>query len=1125
MRHISIALAALAGSVFSSFPLAAQTVAHSVAAVRAEAGLSLIRLSGEAMDALEAGKGEVRIAGVPLPGVDSPVTLLLKPFTAVTPGVRMVIGSTTGPDREFNFDWSSVKNFRGRVEGVSGSHVFLSLGNHASTGRIEVPGMPTIAFSNIDGGGLDMGPGGLSLFPVQANAAMGSGTSGCGTRPTAAEVSSALASVRSAQLDSGATNIKNLRQIEIAVETDFEYFSLFGDLQAAGEYVVQTYAAISDIYIRDVNSRVDLAFVRLWDDPNDLFNELEPLSPFQNYWNANMQSVERDVAQFFTGRRNLTAGGVAFLNGLCNNNSYSWAGYVLGFFSNPLVPGVFTRDVVVAAHEIGHNCNTPHTHDLGLDTCDDQNTQPRRGTIMSYCGQTFTGGEGNADIRFHAATQQIMEAYITTRGCVATDCNQNMIPDGDDILAGTSLDTNANGTPDECEDCNTNGILDPEEIAMGLVMDLNANGIPDTCDPDCNGNGIPDDLDLSGSLGTPVFSDNFNTNTGWTFENLGATAGVWERGVPVNDPGWQYDPMADGDGSGSCLLTQNALGNTDVDNGATRATSPVLDFSQGGLGFSFLYYLNLTNASGVDQILVEVSDNDLAGPWQPVLVLDTNGDTGWRLATVSDQQIAAAGLLQTSTMRVRFTINDGNPQSIVEGGIDAFAVRPVLSPVSDDLDFNNVPDECQPDLDNNGVLDWFQIIQNMALDLNRNTIFDDYEDCDNDEVIDLVELDAAFDAWVGHHDVAGNLKRYQAMLGTQTGQTAGGVVNTPNDVVVNKADGHVLVTSGGDDRVVEFDRHGVQVRDLVASGAGGLDNPATMLISGSSLYVVSTGDASVKQFSLATGAFVKNLVAPGAGGLAAPFGIALSGNRLFVTDGGNRVLEYAFDTGAFAGVFVGAGSGGLSTPRGLLVHPDTGNLLVCSFNTDQVLEYDSATGAFIKQWHSGGTPSPERLWLNNPFCIRVGRDGDIYVSRHNVDPLVPPHALHLTNASIFHYDRAQGYLKRAFVQGVNAGLHHPTGFDFLTGDETDCNFNQIPDECDILNGFSKDVNMNGKPDECEGAICYADCDGSGSLDFFDFLCFQNAFANGSTYADCDASGSLDFFDFLCYQNAFAAGCP
>ncbi len=54
--------------------------------------------------------------------------------------------------------------------------------------------------------------------------------------------------------------------------------------------------------------------------------------------------------------------------------------------------------------------------------------------------------------------------------------------------------------------------------------------------------------------------------------------------------------------------------------------------------------------------------------------------------------------------------------------------------------------------------------------------------------------------------------------------------------------------------------------------------------------------------------------------------------------------------------------------------------------------------------------------------------------------------------------------------------------------------------------------------------CFPDCDVSGSLDFFDFLCFQNAFAAGDPYADCDATGTLDFFDFLCFQNSFALGC-
>jgi hypothetical protein len=58
-----------------------------------------------------------------------------------------------------------------------------------------------------------------------------------------------------------------------------------------------------------------------------------------------------------------------------------------------------------------------------------------------------------------------------------------------------------------------------------------------------------------------------------------------------------------------------------------------------------------------------------------------------------------------------------------------------------------------------------------------------------------------------------------------------------------------------------------------------------------------------------------------------------------------------------------------------------------------------------------------------------------------------------------------------------------------------------------------------------GAPCYPDCDGNGTLDFFDFLCFQNAFLAQDPYADCDQNGVFDFFDFLCFQNEFLAGCP
>jgi hypothetical protein len=54
--------------------------------------------------------------------------------------------------------------------------------------------------------------------------------------------------------------------------------------------------------------------------------------------------------------------------------------------------------------------------------------------------------------------------------------------------------------------------------------------------------------------------------------------------------------------------------------------------------------------------------------------------------------------------------------------------------------------------------------------------------------------------------------------------------------------------------------------------------------------------------------------------------------------------------------------------------------------------------------------------------------------------------------------------------------------------------------------------------------CYADFNGDGLLDLFDFLAFVNAFNVTDPKADCDANGGLDLFDFLCFVNAFNAGC-
>ncbi len=55
-------------------------------------------------------------------------------------------------------------------------------------------------------------------------------------------------------------------------------------------------------------------------------------------------------------------------------------------------------------------------------------------------------------------------------------------------------------------------------------------------------------------------------------------------------------------------------------------------------------------------------------------------------------------------------------------------------------------------------------------------------------------------------------------------------------------------------------------------------------------------------------------------------------------------------------------------------------------------------------------------------------------------------------------------------------------------------------------------------------LCTADLDEDGRLTIFDFLTFQNLFAQGLEPADFNGDGVFDIFDFLAFQNAFDAGC-
>ena len=169
-----------------------------------------------------------------------------------------------------------------------------------------------------------------------------------------------------------------------------------------------------------------------------------------------------------------------------------------------------------------------------------------------------------------------------------------------------------------------------------------------------------------------IFTDDFETDQGWLVTGS-ATAGMWQRGIPSGD-GERNDPLTDADGSGSCYVTENAPGNSDVDGGNTILTSPIMDAMTGNDEKAMVGYYRWFNSDGSvsDAFTVEIS-NDGGATWTTLEVVGPGGNEtvgGW----IKQQFIIDDFVTPTANMRFRFTAEDVGVGDIVEAGIDGVEI-------------------------------------------------------------------------------------------------------------------------------------------------------------------------------------------------------------------------------------------------------------------------------------------------------------------------------------------------------------------------------------------------------------------------------------------------------------------
>ena len=285
--------------------------------------------------------------------------------------------------------------------------------------------------------------------------------------------------------DDSARGTSTCRIAGIAVETDYEFTSRIfgGNTNASAAYLVSLVGAISEIYERDVNARLAIPFLRVWADDSDPYSlgAGDPLDQLRNVWTSSMGSVDRTVTHLFTGRTDTSYGGVAYVGVLCNNNyGYGVSAYLNGSFPYPLADhNGGNWDVVVAAHELGHNFGTGHTHNYSppIDGCGNGDcSDPYGGTIMSYC-HTCSGGLTNIVLGFHPRVQDVIVAYMDNANCDLISEGITAADDFVETLEDTPVDIDAmsNDASQSCDPFMLAG-FDSTSLAGGDVELLAGQG-------------------------------------------------------------------------------------------------------------------------------------------------------------------------------------------------------------------------------------------------------------------------------------------------------------------------------------------------------------------------------------------------------------------------------------------------------------------------------------------------------------------------------------------------------------------------------------------------------------------------------------------------------------------------
>ena len=463
---------------------------------------------------------DIVLQGFPLPGVGT-VDLGLERIE-VDPGLfdLRVDGSPTTYDPLDQTLW------KGRVAGDLFSEVQLTFASHGCYGWVKTGGetyhvIPFLA----DGAGWDQSS--VRIVPDAVMRASGAPRGQFCMAESTRRIGEPAG-------NTGESLQGQLLELKIAVETDYQFYNSWGNLNAAQNYLTALLAAISDRYTTEIDVVITYPYVQLYTSNNDPWTDQSGgpgamLNQFRNAWAGNIPNGAH-LGHFISG---VNGGGVAYLDVLCNQNfGFGVSFGVDGGLSFPVQQGGNTWDFVVCSHEIGHNVGTPHTHDYcpPVDQCYQGQCSSggqciSQGTVMSYC-HLCSGGMNNITTYFHPTVKNLMRAEAVN----------SCIPPCNNCGGGGGGCTDDNQEPND--NCGEAVTLSGGQNLTGLVVDGNDSdwwliNVPDGSTVTVDVSFLHNDGDIDARMYSYCFtledsstSNNNNEQVSWT-NNTGQTVPIY----------------------------------------------------------------------------------------------------------------------------------------------------------------------------------------------------------------------------------------------------------------------------------------------------------------------------------------------------------------------------------------------------------------------------------------------------------------------------------------------------------------------------------------------------------------------------------------------------------------------